>query len=908
MKRILLLVAFALMLLSPFSASAQTVTLEGSHIQDMSENALASGQICFVPVNNNGSPIWFRAGGGGQVPPVQKCVAVTSGAFSLPIADTALTYPTNVCFYTTVIPGPTGTAPYVLTPCLQPSATITASNNFWCSSTGGGTCNLDNYEPQYPAGTVSVSPPLTVAGTNTLAAGSAASVNLNGYAFTFNIPAGQAGATGAAGAPGAPTTFLGAYSSGTTYAQGQAVSYASGGCTSTYVSLINSNTGNNPVTATSDWGLSSQCVVGPPVTFMGAYSSGTTYTQGQAVSYVNSGLTSTYVSLVNSNTGNNPVTATSDWGLLAQGATASPAGSNGNIQANCTGSFCAATYINVSAALTDANGNMIATGAAPSGGFPLPTGFNNNIAIGPGALAALGGSGHGTATVGSIAIGLSALANALTVNGTVAIGDGAAAAYPGNGTGGEDGNFVAIGPFALNSATSVTEGVAIGNKACEDATTVTQTDCIGTHVFTGPGSTISNSTLFAPGSGLSIAGVLFNMAGNTIVGQAILNPAAVSLANPGAGNYNSSNMEIFGNFNCAQCYNTSNDVVIGSSSFKGGATAISGTNDIAIGTNIFNAVTSGTSDICIGGASTSGNTTCAALTSGGEDVAVGPGALAAISTGSNASAYGNFAAAADTVTIDAFGAKAGLANTTGAQNADFGYESCQAVTTGGNNTCIGNQAGINLVAVSDNTVVGQNSGLAETSGQNSYFGSQTGRRITSASLGTNEAFGYHEFEGTGNGSETDDAFFGDSGNCTGCTDSNAFGHAANVGGVASATQIGDGTNNAAHTLQFRSVNVLDDSANATFKTVSVTSVPTIASAATIAPTTGLVKVSGTTAISTITPPTVLQGGTAFLGCVHIVPTGLWTFATGGNIALASTAVVSRVYTVCYDGTSWYPSY
>ena len=371
---------------------------------------------------------------------------------------------------------------------------------------------------------------------------------------------------------------------------------------------------------------------------------------------------------------------------------------------------------------------MIATGAAPSGGFPLPTGFNNNIAIGIGALAALGGTGHGVATVGSIAIGLSALADALTVNGTVAIGDGAAASYPGNGTGGEDGNLPAIGPFALNSATSVTEGVAIGNKACEDATTVTQTDCIGTHIYTGPGSTLSNSTLFAPGSGISVAGVLFNMAGNTMVGQALFNPAAVSLTNPGAGTYNSSNLEVLGNFNCAQCYNTSNIVVIGSSSFKGGNAAISGTNDIAIGTNIFNAVTSGTGDICIGGASSSGNTTCADLTSGNEDVAVGPGALASMATGNNASAFGNFAAYSDTVTVDAFGTKAGYANTTGAQNAFFGYESCQAVTTGGNNTCIGNQAGINLVSVSDNTVVGQNSGLAETSGQNSYFGSQTGRR------------------------------------------------------------------------------------------------------------------------------------------------------------------------------------
>lgn len=36
----------------------------------------------------------------------------------------------------------------------------------------------------------------------------------------------------------------------------------------------------------------------------------------------------------------------------------------------------------------------------------------------------------------------------------------------------------------------------------------------------------------------------------------------------------------------------------------------------------------------------------------------------------------------------------------------------------------------------------------------------------------------------------------------------------------------------------------------------------------------------------------------------------WTTGTSGNIALASTATVSRAMTMCYDsGTSkWYPSY
>lgn len=81
----------------------------------------------------------------------------------------------------------------------------------------------------------------------------------------------------------------------------------------------------------------------------------------------------------------------------------------------------------------------------------------------------------------------------------------------------------------------------------------------------------------------------------------------------------------------------------------------------------------------------------------------------------------------------------------------------------------------------------------------------------------------------------------------------------------------------------------------------------IASATTIAPTQDIHLVSGTTAISTITVPANFSGGA---GQITLVPTGLWTTATGGNIALASTAVVNKALIMTYDSTSalWYPSY
>lgn len=90
--------------------------------------------------------------------------------------------------------------------------------------------------------------------------------------------------------------------------------------------------------------------------------------------------------------------------------------------------------------------------------------------------------------------------------------------------------------------------------------------------------------------------------------------------------------------------------------------------------------------------------------------------------------------------------------------------------------------------------------------------------------------------------------------------------------------------------------------------VGPTTLPTaVASATTIAaPTTGnTFHVTGTTAIATITSPFGAR-----TGCINIVPDGIFTTTTAGNIALASTAVVNKVLTECYDSTTtkWYPSY
>ena len=86
-----------------------------------------------------------------------------------------------------------------------------------------------------------------------------------------------------------------------------------------------------------------------------------------------------------------------------------------------------------------------------------------------------------------------------------------------------------------------------------------------------------------------------------------------------------------------------------------------------------------------------------------------------------------------------------------------------------------------------------------------------------------------------------------------------------------------------------------------------TPAPTIASATTIQPMNNIVFISGTTAVVTITPPPDFATAGGF---IILIPTGVFTTTTAGNIALASTAVVSKALIMTYDpGTGkWYPSY
>lgn len=79
---------------------------------------------------------------------------------------------------------------------------------------------------------------------------------------------------------------------------------------------------------------------------------------------------------------------------------------------------------------------------------------------------------------------------------------------------------------------------------------------------------------------------------------------------------------------------------------------------------------------------------------------------------------------------------------------------------------------------------------------------------------------------------------------------------------------------------------------------------TVASATSITPTGTIFTVSGTTTVQTIVVPNGLAPGMS----ITIIPSGVFTVGTSGNIALGGASVVSKALVMTWNGTSWYMSY
>lgn len=79
---------------------------------------------------------------------------------------------------------------------------------------------------------------------------------------------------------------------------------------------------------------------------------------------------------------------------------------------------------------------------------------------------------------------------------------------------------------------------------------------------------------------------------------------------------------------------------------------------------------------------------------------------------------------------------------------------------------------------------------------------------------------------------------------------------------------------------------------------------TVATATTIAPTTGMVTLTGTTPIATITVPTV-AGVTTWLGCIDFIPGSSVVTTAAGNIDAVYNLTAGVMARACYNGTKWY---
>ena len=283
----------------------------------------------------------------------------------------------------------------------------------------------------------------------------------------------------------------------------------------------------------------------------------------------------------------------------------------------------------------------------------------------------------------------------------------------------------------------------------------------------------------------------------------------------------------------------------------------------------------------------------------------------------------------------AVGYQALLANTTASQNVAVGQGALVANTTGDLNTAIGSGAGASVVTGRLNTFVGQGSGSNVVGSRGVYVGYQAGFYATNTgatyntAVGTfalfstasstglsNTALGAFSLYTTTTGNQNTGVGYQAGYSITSGTNNTLLGYAAANSGTNNLTT---GSNNTiiGYNAEASSATVSNE---ITLGNASVTSLrlaplitgytsaaPTVASAATIAPTKPISFVSGTTTINTITAPAPISAGG---GSITLIPTGIFTTGTSGNIAIASTAIVSRALIMTYDATTtkWYPSY
>jgi hypothetical protein len=79
---------------------------------------------------------------------------------------------------------------------------------------------------------------------------------------------------------------------------------------------------------------------------------------------------------------------------------------------------------------------------------------------------------------------------------------------------------------------------------------------------------------------------------------------------------------------------------------------------------------------------------------------------------------------------------------------------------------------------------------------------------------------------------------------------------------------------------------------------------TVAAATTIAPTSEIVNLTGTTAIATITVPVGMQA-TGTGGCLTFIPASTVATTTAGNIQAVYSLTANTLFNGCWNGTKWF---
>jgi len=298
-----------------------------------------------------------------------------------------------------------------------------------------------------------------------------------------------------------------------------------------------------------------------------------------------------------------------------------------------------------------------------------------------------------------------------------------------------------------------------------------------------------------------------------------------------------------------------------------------------------------------------------------ENLAVGTDALASCETGIYNTAVGFGALGSLTVGQDnsAFGAGALQSVQDGNTNTAIGRAALTSLMDGSGNVAIGKQAMNDATHAIGNIAIGGNALLANLDGQynvaigdlcltsgectgNVANGRSALQHITTGD--NNVALGYEAGKRRGTASST----------LLSATESIFIGNSARASASAMTREIVIGSNAVGLGSNTTVIGVTSTLGTRIFGVPSTgLTASTIASAATIAPTKTITFISGTTAIVTITAPSLIASTG---GQITLIPTGIFTTTTAGNIALASTAVVSKALIMTYDAgtTKWYPSY